>query len=436
MPFRSLTCLSLLLTMTMCCRAQAHPAAYVLVKAGRVLDVQTGNYITDAAVLIEGDRIKEVGPAARVQGHAPQGATLIELSGATVLPGLIDCHNHILGNPKDLSATRDLRNSSAMGAVWGMHNLQIWLDHGFTGLRDACENDTGYGQLALRDGIKRGLIPGPRMVSAGSCVSVTGGHGDGDVLAPDQALPRRGNLADNVDQIGSAVRRDIKYGADWIKLMATGGVGDPMSDFNVQELSEEQMAKAVEVAHRAGKHVMAHAEGTAGIKAATRAGVDSIEHGTMMDDEGAALMAQKGTWLIPTLETFERGPEIGASLGQEPVVVEKEKAILPHMHDAFQRAIKAHVKIAYGLDDDPDMLPKEFQSMVRHGLSPLQAIQAATINAAQLLGWQDNAGAIAPGKYGDLIAVDGDPVKDITVLEKVTWVMKGGTVIRDHLHAK
>jgi len=420
--------------LAVCAWAQTRPAASTLVKAGRLLDVQTGNYITDAAVLIEGDRIKEVGPASRIQ--APQGATVIDLAGATLLPGFIDCHNHVLGNPKDLSATRDLRNSSPMGAIWGAHNLQVWLDHGFTGLREACESDTAYGQLALRDGVRLGLITGPRMVSAGSCISVTGGHGDGDVLAPDQALPRRGNLADNVDQTAQAVRRDIKYGADWIKLMATGGVGDPMSDFNVQELSEEQMAKAVEVAHRAGKHVMAHAEGTAGIKAAARAGVDSIEHGTMLDDEGAALMAQKGTWLVPTLETFERGPEVGATLGQEPVVVEKEKAILPHMHEAFQRAIKAHVKIAYGLDDDPDMLPKEFQSMVRHGLTPLQAIQAATVNAAQLLGWQRNAGAVTPGKYADLVAVDGDPVKDITVLERVTWVMKGGTVVRDHLHGK
>src|SRR5260370_32853646 len=169
---------------------------------------------------------------------------------------------------------------SAQAALWGVHNLQIWLDHGFTSLRDAGQSDLGYGQLALRDSVQNGLITGPRIVSAGNFISVSGGHGDGDVLAPDQALPRRPNLADTVEEVGRSVRHDIKYGADWIKLMATGGVMDPLSDYRVQELSEEQMAKAVEVAHRAGKRVMAHAGGTTGIKAAVGAGVGSIEHGT------------------------------------------------------------------------------------------------------------------------------------------------------------
>ncbi len=172
---------------------------------------------------------------------------------------------------------------AAQQALWGVHNLQIILAHGFTTLRDACEDDPAYGQFALRNSIDTGLIRGPRIVSAGGCISVTGGHGNGDPLAPDRALPRRPNLADDVDQISSAVRRDIKYGADWIKLMATGGV----------------------------KKVMAHAEGTDGIKAAVRAGVDSVEHGAMLDEEGAALMQQKGTWLVPTLYTFQHSVEKG-----------------------------------------------------------------------------------------------------------------------------
>ena len=259
-----------LITMLLLCSCatawgQAPAKSTVIIKAGKLFDARNGRMLTSQAILIEGDRIKEVGDAATVLGHTTN-ARVIDLSAATVLPGLIDCHAHILGNLKDYSPTHDLRTSSAQGVLWGLHNVQIWLDHGFTALRDAGEDDLAYGQLALRDSINMGLVRGPRIVSAGNFVSITGGHGDPDPLAPDQALPRRPNLADNVDEVGVAVRRDLKYGADWIKLMATGGVEDVLSDFNVQELSEEQMAKAVEIAHRARKKVMAHAEAQKGLK--------------------------------------------------------------------------------------------------------------------------------------------------------------------------
>jgi len=410
------------------------PPKVTLIKAGRLLDVREGTYRADQGVLIEGERIKDVGPLVQVQAHAPKDAAIIDLSRSTVLPGLIDCHAHVLGNPKDYSPMRDLRYSSAMGTVWGVHNLESWLDHGFTGLRDACENDLGYGQLALRDGIRRGLVRGPRMASAGRCISVTGGHGDADVLAPDQALPRRTNLADDVTQVPTAVRYDVKYGADWIKLMATGGVSDPMSDFNRQELSQEQMAKAVEVAHHAGKRVMAHAEGTEGIKAAVRAGVDTIEHGTMLDEEAARLMAGKGTWLVPTLYTFQHSVELGTTHGQEAVTLEKTKAIMKFQPGAFALALKYRLKISFGLDDDPEMLPHEFEALVRAGMSPLEAIRAATVNAATLLGWQEQAGAIEAGKFADLIAVDDDPLKDIGELGRVRFVMANGVVVKGLSH--
>src|SRR5581483_4047599 len=243
-----------------------------------------------------------------------------------------------------------------------VHNLGIWLGHGFTSLRDAGESDVAYGQLALRNSIEMGLISGPRTVSAGNFVSLTGGHGDADILAPDKALPRSPNIADTVDQVAVAVRRDIKYGADWIKLMATGGVMDPISDYTVQELSEEQMAKAVEVAHRAGRKVMAHAEGTEGIKAAVRAGVDSIEHGTMLDDEGAKMMAERGTWLVPTLYCFQHDLETGLSKGRDPRSMAKGIAIVKEQGPAFRRALQYHLKIAYGVDDDDvdESVSKEF----------------------------------------------------------------------------
>ena len=401
---------------------QGQETPTVAVRAGRLIDVRSGKVSTNAYIVVAKDRIL------RISDSAPSGVKVIDLSKYTVVPGLIDSHAHVLGNPKDQSSTGGLRMSSAQKAIWGARNLQVWLDHGFTALRDACEGDPAYGQLALRDSIAAGLIRGPRMVSAGGCVSLTGGHGDDDVLAPDAGLVKHPNIADSVDDISRVVRRDIKYGADWIKLMATGGVMDPISDYRVQELSEEQMAKAVEIAHRAGKKVMAHAEGAEGIKAAVHAGVDSIEHGTVMDEEGARLMEQHGTWLVPTLYCFQHDMETGTSQGRDPVSFAKGVAILKEQQPAFARAIAHHIKIAYGVDDDPDVVSKEFGALVRGGLSPLDALRAATINGAELTGRDKDIGSIDPGKFADMVAVEGDPLADITVMEKVVFVMKGGEV--------
>jgi imidazolonepropionase-like amidohydrolase len=398
------------------------PTAAIL--AGHLIDVRTGKVSTNTYIVIAKDRILELATA------APAGVPVIDLSRYTVLPGLNDSHSHVLGDPKDQSSTGSMRMSAAQKAIWGVHNLQTWLDHGFTALRDACEGDSGYGQFALRDSINRGLIRGPRMVSAGGCISLTGGHGDGDVLAPDFGYPRQFNIADTPDEIEQVVRRDIKYGADWIKLMATGGVMDPISDYRVQELSTEQMAKAVEVAHRAGKKVMAHAEGSEGIKAAVRAGVDSIEHGTVLDEEGARMMEQKGTWLVPTLYCFQHDMETGTSQGRDPVSFAKGVAIIKEQGPAFKLALAHHLKIAYGVDDEPDSISKEFGALVRGGMAPIDALRAATINGAELQGRTKDIGTIEPGKFADVIAVEGDPLADITVMEKVAFVMKGGEVYK------
>ena len=400
------------------------PAPVRLAVRGRLLDVRTGRSTPGAVVVIEDGRIASIGTA------APAGVRLIDLGGATLLPGLIDCHAHIASNWQDLSSASGLRTSGAEAALFGVANGRAYLRHGFTTVRDAGEGP-GYPQIALRDAVAAGRVTGPRVVAAGIPISVTGGHGDDDVLAPDRALPRASNIADTVDEVARAVRHDLKFGADWIKLMATGGVEDPLSDFNVQELSLEQMQKAVEVAHRAHRKVMAHAEGTEGIKAAVRAGVDSIEHGTMLDEEGAALMERRGTWLVPTLYTFQHGVEMGLSAGQEPVMLAKGKAILGFQQPAFDRARAHHLKIAFGLDDDPELVDHEFVSLVRAGLSPLEALQAATVRAAQLLGLDDRLGEVAPGKLADLVAVDGDPQADIGVMARVVFVMKGGEVVRD-----
>jgi imidazolonepropionase-like amidohydrolase len=409
--------------------SQAPTPRLTLIKAGRLFDARSGQMLSNQAILIEGDRIKEVGNASMVAAHAAT-ARVVDLSSATVLPGLIDAHNHLLGDPKDLSPIASLRMSSAQATLWGVRNLRIWLDKGFTTLRDACESDRFYGQVALRNSVQKGLIEGPRMIVAGQCLSLTGGHGDSDQLAVDEEMARRPNIADTVDEIATATRRDIKYGADWIKLMATGGVMDTLSDFRVQEFSEAQMAKAVEIAHRANKRVMAHAHGTEGIKAAVRAGVDSIEHGSLLDDEGAQLMVQKGTWLVPTIDVELRTLEMGASFGVEPVMMAKEKEVVRLKRAGFEKALKYHVKIAFGVDDDPDYLTREFDAMVAWGMKPVEALQAATVNAAQLLGIADQVGTIEPGKTADIVAVNGDPISDIKAINNVVLVMKAGEVVR------
>jgi imidazolonepropionase-like amidohydrolase len=419
-----LLCVLLFPALVLAQAQQTAPVATTVIHAGRLIDVRTGKVTPHAYIVVEKDRI------VRIADSAPPDASIIDLSKYSVVPGLIDCHAHVLGNMKDQSSTASLRMSSAQSAIWGVYNLQTWLAHGFTALRDAGESDKGYGQLALRNSVSKGIIRGPRMVSAGNFVSLTGGHGDSDVLAPDKSLPQQPNIADNVDEVNIAVRRDIKFGADWIKLMATGGVMDPISDYTVEELSQEQMAKAVEVAHRAGKKVMAHAEGSEGIKAAVRAGVDSIEHGTVLDEEGAKLMEQRGTWLVPTLFCFQHDMETGLSQGRDPASFAKGVAIMKEQGPAFKRALEHHIKIAYGIDDDPEFVSKEFGALVRGGMTPIAALQAATINGAQLLGLENQIGAIEPGKFADIVAVDGDPLTDITVMEKVVFVMKGGEVYK------
>jgi imidazolonepropionase-like amidohydrolase len=421
---------ALLLVSLAIAQQPATPAVNQAILAGKLVDVRTGNVRDHAYILIAGDRVQSIADS------APASVPVTDLSAYTVLPGLIDAHGHILSNPTSQNFATHLRTSIPQATVWGVYNLRLWLDHGFTSVRDACEGPPDYPQFALRDSVKRGLILGPRITAAGGCISVSGGHGDGAPLPADLNLPRGQNVADTIDDVDHVVRRDIKYGADWIKLMATGGVMDAISDFHVQELSEAQMAEAVVVAHRAGKKVMAHAEGAEGIKAAVRAGVDSIEHGTMLDDEGARLMEEHHTWLVPTLYCFQHDMETGLSKGRDPDSFAKGQEIMAAQGPAFKRALDHHIRIVYGVDDDDvdESVSKEFGALVRGGLSTLGALQAATINAATMLGKDKDVGSLEPGRFADIIAVKGDPLRDITVMEHVDFVMQGGRVIKDPAH--
>jgi imidazolonepropionase-like amidohydrolase len=420
-----LACASSLLAQT---EPDLKPTGVLL--AGKLIDVRTGSVRSHVYIVLAKDKVISI------EEKAPAAVPVTDLSAYTVLPGLIDAHGHILSDPTSQSLAAGLRTSIPQATLWGAYNLRLWLDHGFTAVRDACEGPPDYPQFALRDSVNRGLILGPRISAAGSCISLNGGHGDGAPFSADVHIPRGENIADTPDEIARVVRRDIKYGADWIKLMATGGVMDPISDYHVQELSEEQMAKAVEVAHRAGKKVMAHAEGSVGIKAAVRAGVDSIEHGTMLDEEGAKLMEERGTWLVPTLYCFQHDMETGLSKGRDPDSFAKGQEILAAQGPAFKLALAHHLKIAYGVDDDDvdESVSREFGALVAGGMSTLGALQAATINAATMLGKDKLFGSIEPGHFADIVAVKGDPLADITVMYHVDFVMKGGQIIKDPAH--
>jgi imidazolonepropionase-like amidohydrolase len=403
------------------------------VRPGRLLDVVAGELLADRVVLVEGDRIAAVVAAA----DAPADARVVDLPDLTLLPGLVDCHAHLVGEvDSGQGYTELLTRTGAQEGMTGVRNARDTLHAGFTSVRDV-GNYRAFVDVALRDAIDAGWTPGPRMMVAGAFVGCRGGGGDISGLAPDaeEHIPAelRVGVVDSVDDVTRVVRRIIYGGADLIKLIATGAVMSDSTDPGVPELSEAQIRAAVEEARAHGRHVAAHAHGAEGIKRAVRAGVHSIEHGSMMDDEGVALMAESGTWLVADIYGGDYIAAYGQEHGWKPDVLRKNDETTLTQRVAFEQCVAAGVRIAYGTDSGiyPHGLnARQFAYHVRHGQSPLEAIRSATLHAADLMGWSDLIGRIEPGRYADLVAVPGDPTQDVSVLEDVRFVMKGGEVVR------
>lgn len=394
------------------------------IRAGRLIDTKTGTAINQAIILIAGEKITAVGAGLSV----PTGAEVIDLSNQTVLPGLVDCHTHITSQPSNYYEDR-FRRSPIDVAVMAHVYARRTLEAGFTTVRDVGAGE--FIDVALRNAINRGDVLGPRMQVATLTVGATGGHGDTNGFSPYLKFNSLSGIADGIDEVRKLIRFEIKNGADLIKVIATAGVLSEEESVGAPQYSQEELNNIVEEAKMWGRRVAAHAHGTEGIKRAIRAGVTSIEHGSFIDDEGIKLMKERGTYLVADIYNDDYILAEFSRLGYPDKIIEKERLVGRTQRENFQKAARAGVKIAYGTD--AGVYPhgwnaKQFAHMVKWGLTPAQAVQAATINAAELLGWSDKIGVIAPGAFADIIAVSGDPLKDVTELERVKFVMKGGVV--------
>ncbi|MBI1762237.1 MAG: amidohydrolase family protein [Acidobacteria bacterium] len=398
----------------------------IAIKAGRLFDSKTGGVINNAFILIEDDKVTAVGPNVTV----PAGAEVIDLKDKFVLPGLIDCHTHVTGQPENFY--EDLFRKSPIDVAITAHiYAKRTLEAGFTTIRDVGASE--YIDVALRNAINAGKVPGPRMQVATLALSSTGGHGDLNGFSPYLKFNGLDRVVDGVDELRKQIRTNIKYGADVIKMLATAGVLSEEEAVGAPQYSQEEMNAVVEEAKMWGRKVAAHAHGAEGIKRATRAGVASIEHGSFIDEEGIRMMKERGTYLVADIYNDDYILAEYAKMGYPEKIIEKERMVGRLQRENFQKAALAGVKIAYGTDSG--VYPhgwngKQFAHMVKWGLTPVQALQSATTSATDLLGWNNKVGVIAAGAFADIIAVDGDPLKDVTELERVKFVMKGGTVYR------
>ena len=409
------------------------PAATVItaIKAGRLVDVEKGTVLRDQIIIVKGDKIASIEAA---PGHIPAGAKVIDLSKYTVTPGLIDCHTHLVGGDESANASAPLERSAGQEELDGVKNARRTLLAGFTTVRDV-GTYRAFLDVALRDYINNGYVMGPRMAVAGAYITVSSGGGEVTGLATDVGIPAdmRFGVANSADEVRQRVREILNRGADLIKIIATGAVLAPGTKPGVQEFSEEEIHAAVTEAAKYGARVAAHAHGPEGINAAVKAGVASIEHGSLMTDESIKLMKEHGTYLDADIYNGDYTAVEGKAQGWSAEILRKNDETTDAQRVGFRKAVAAGVKMTFGTNAGvyPHGLnARQLPYMVKYGMTPMQALQSATINAATLIGWEKTVGSIATGKSADIIAVEGDGLADISRYTNVAFVMKTGTVYK------
>ena len=430
-----LAALALLIApLTLAAQIPGPASGTVVLKAARLIDGTGSAVIQNGVVVITNDKIVAVGQQGSVA--IPAAARVIDLGDATLLPGFIDAHTHIIGRPLSDPGSDEavVKDYDSYGAILSVENAKKTLMAGFTTIRVL--GSPNFDDMALRQAITNQQAIGPRMQNAGHSFGITGGHCDENGYKPGlQDKDYRTGVADGADEGRKAVRYQAKYGADVIKICATGGVLSDGDAVGVLQYTLPEMKAIVDEAKKLERKVAAHAHGTEGIKLATEAGVASIEHGSFLDDEGAKLMAKMGTYLVPTISAGEFAENAAKSGRLKGLRAQKALAAAAGMRNAVRLANTNHVPIALGTDagvGEHGANGHEFTLMVTWGgMTPMQSIVAGTLNGAKLLGWDKNIGTLAPGKWADVVAVPGDPTRDITVMEKPTFVMKGGVVYKN-----